>query len=105
MANRSSKGFPSSGRTGTRVSQKLIIHGLGFVAAFGIRTRKFEPGLNSGLAIQAKTATLVAKDLPAAQIFPPWPSPRANANYLIAGRVAEAGNGVRRGGLQRPFGH
>jgi hypothetical protein len=62
---------------------------------------EFEPGLNRDLAIQAKTATLVAKDSPAAQIYPPWPFARANADYLIAGRIAEAGNGVRRGGLQK----
>jgi hypothetical protein len=62
---------------------------------------EFEPGLNRDLAIQAKTAILVAKDSPAAQISPPWPFALAKANYLIAGRVAEAGNGVRRGGLQK----
>ena len=63
---------------------------------------EFEPGLNRDLAIQAKTAILVAKDSPAAN-FPALALAlaRANANYFIAGGVAEAGNGVRRGGLQK----
>jgi hypothetical protein len=64
---------------------------------------EFEPGLNRDLAIQAKTATLVAKDSPAAQISPPWPFAGAKANYLIAGRVAEAGTGLGEAACKKAF--
>ena len=62
---------------------------------------EFEPGLNRDLAIQAKTATLVAKDSPAAQITPALAFRPSQREPFDRGRLAEAGNGVRRDGLQK----
>ena len=62
------------------------------------RTRKFEPGLNRGLAIQGKIA-ICAKDSPAAQISPSWPFAPDQRELLIGGRVAEA---AEQGQARRP---
>ena len=73
---------------------------------FASRTPGFEPGLNRGFAIQAKTATLFVKDSPAAQIFPP--SSFAPNQRELSGRgkgCRGSGTGLGEAACSRPAGH